>query len=89
MRNKAVRNGALRLQTLIDGLPLEIIPFDAAQLDLAKAAYAEFGRGSGHAAKLNMGDCFSYALAKALDLPLLFKGNDFGHTDIASALDPS
>lgn len=55
--------------------------------EIARAAYRDFGRGSGHPAKLNFGDCFAYALAKCLDLPLLFKGNDFVHTDITPAVD--
>jgi ribonuclease VapC len=51
---------------------------------VARNAYRDFGRGSGHPAKLNFGDCFAYALAKSMDEPLLFKGNDFIHTDITS-----
>jgi ribonuclease VapC len=51
---------------------------------IARDAYRDFGRGSGHPAKLNFGDCFAYALAKSMDEPLLFKGNDFIHTDITS-----
>lgn len=53
---------------------------------LAVEAALRYGRGSGHAAKLNFGDCISYAFAKHLDLPLLFVGDDFGHTDIKPAL---
>ena len=48
----------------------------------ARAAYRDYGRGSGHPAKLNFGDCFSYALAKDYDEPLLCKGNDFRQTDL-------
>ena len=51
---------------------------------IARAAYRDFGKGSGHPAKLNFGDCFAYALAKSRGEPLLFKGNDFTHTDIIS-----
>lgn len=54
---------------------------------LARAAHRDYGRGSGHPARLNFGDCFSYALAKATGEPLLYKGDDFAHTDIRSALD--
>ncbi len=54
-------------------------------LTLARAAHDRFGRGN-HPAKLNFGDCFAYALAKATKLPLLFKGNDFGQTDVSIAL---
>jgi uncharacterized protein with PIN domain len=46
------------------------------------------GRGSGHPARLNVGDCFAYALARVRNLPLLFKGDDFIHTDIQPALTP-
>ena len=52
---------------------------------IARQAYRDFGRGSGHSANLNYGDCFSYALAKALDEELLFKGEDFSHTDVRTA----
>ena len=54
--------------------------------DIAFDAYRRFGKGTGHGAALNYGDCFSYALAKYLDAPLLFKGNDFSETDILSAM---
>jgi ribonuclease VapC len=59
-------------------------PVTLAQGSLARQAFYDFGRGR-HRAKLNFGDCFSYALAKAMDEPLLFKGNDFSETDLASA----
>ncbi len=55
--------------------------------DIAFDAYRRFGKGTGHGAALNYGDCFSYALAKYLDAPLLFKGGDFSRTDIVSAMD--
>jgi ribonuclease VapC len=64
----------------------EIVPFDMEQLVAAREAYVRFGRGSRQAANLNMGDCFAYALAKTRNVPLLFKGDDFVHTDIRSAL---
>ena len=53
---------------------------------IARDAYRDFGRGSGHPAKLNFGDCFAYALAKITGEPLLFKGKDFVHTDVKRAL---
>jgi ribonuclease VapC len=56
------------------------------QVKIAREAYRDFGKGSGHAAQLNFGDCFAYALAKHSGEPLLFKGNDFIHTDISPAL---
>ena len=54
--------------------------------DIARQAYLDFGKGN-HPARLNFGDCFAYALSKATGLPLLFKGEDFSKTDVASALD--
>ena len=65
---------------------LVIEPVDEPQVRLARAAYRAFGRGSGHPAALNFGDCFSYALAKLRDEPLLYKGKDFPETDIRPAL---
>jgi ribonuclease VapC len=66
------------------GIVLE--PVTALQAQLARQAYRDFGKGSGHPAQLNFGDCFAYALAKAADEPLLYKGTDFAATDIAAAL---
>lgn len=65
---------------------ISIEPFTADQARIARQANRDFGRGSGHPARLNFGDCMSYALAKVRDEPLLYKGDDFGHTDIISAL---
>ena len=50
---------------------------------LALRAHAQYGKGTGHPAQLNMGDCFSYAMAKGAGVPLLYKGNDFARTDLA------
>ena len=70
----------------LDDLLLEasfvIEPVTATQARIAREAYRDFGKGSGHPAKLNFGDCFAYALAKELNEPLLFKGEDFKHTDV-------
>ena len=63
-----------------------IEPVTEPQVRLAREAYRDFGKGSGHKAALNFGDCFAYALAKSTGETLLFKGNDFGHTDITPAL---
>ena len=73
-------------ELLLVKLRAEITPFDSEQADLAAGAYRRFGKGSGHPAQLNLGDCASYALARQLDLPLLFKGDDFGRTDLKAAL---
>jgi ribonuclease VapC len=74
-----------RLDDLIVQTEIEIEAVTPQQADIARAAYRDFGRGSGHPAQLNFGDCFAYALAKSMREPLLFKGDDFAHTDVASA----
>ncbi|MBA2695701.1 MAG: type II toxin-antitoxin system VapC family toxin [Ornithinimicrobium sp.] len=61
------------------------VPVDDDQLALARTAHLRFGRGSGSSARLNFGDCFAYALAQVTGEELLFKGDDFGHTDVRSA----
>ena len=81
-----------RAVVLVDDLirlPMfELVAPGPAEVDAAYAAFVAFGKGSGHAAGLDFGDVFSYALAKVRGLPLLYKGDDFSETDIASALTP-
>jgi ribonuclease VapC len=67
---------------------IQIEPLTAEQARIARTAYQRFGRGSGHSARLNMGDCFAYALARDLGEPLLFKGDDFKQTDIELVTEP-
>ncbi len=74
-----------RVDELLDAARIVVEPVSAEQATIARAAYRDFGKGSGHRAGLDFGDCFSYALAKALDEPLLFKGTDFAETDIRAA----
>ena len=73
------------LMTLLSQGRLTIAPFDEAQAALAFEAYRRYGKGY-HSARLNLGDCAAYALARNLDAPLLFKGNDFSQTDIRRVL---
>lgn len=73
------------LTALLTSLTVTIEPLDADQATAAVAAWRRFGKGR-HPAGLNLGDCFSYALARTLGAPLLFKGRDFAQTDIAGAL---
>jgi ribonuclease VapC len=73
------------IERLLADVHIEIAAVTPQQAEIAIDAFRRFGRGR-HRAALNIGDCFSYALAKATDLPLLFKGNDFVHTDIRPAL---
>jgi ribonuclease VapC len=75
-----------KLQSIIADAGLEVVPLSLTHAELALAAYRRFGRKIGTPSCLNMGDCFSYALAKGLDAPLLYKGDDFARTDIRSAL---
>jgi len=81
-----VLSGAV--ETVIRTLSLEVVPFTPEQARIARVAYQQFGRGSGHPARLNMGDCFAYALARDLGEPLLFKGGDFALTDIELVIEP-
>ena len=71
-----------RFDELVREARLSVEPVTEAQARIARDAYRDFGKGSGHPAQLNFGDCFAYALAKATGEPLLFKGNDFTDTDI-------
>ena len=78
------RKGADQVRTLLREGRLQVESVTEEHAELAIDAYDTFGKGRGRKAKLNLGDCFSYALAKATGLPLLFKGGDFTHTDIAA-----
>lgn len=75
---------ARRAENLLTELGVAIEPVTAEQAVLARQAYRDFGRGR-HAAGLNFGDCFAYALAKFVGEPLLFQGDDFNHTDVTPA----
>jgi ribonuclease VapC len=74
------------LDALLESASIEVVPFDHRQALIAREAYLTFGRGSDSPARLNFGDCFAYALATVRDEPLLFKGDDFTHTDVRPAL---
>ena len=73
-----------RFDDFIKEANISIEPVTETQAQIARGAYRDFGKGSGHPAKLNFGDCFAYALAKESGEPLLFKGGDFAHTDIVT-----
>jgi len=75
-----------RFDDFIQEAHISIEPVTEIQAQIARDAYRDFGKGSGHPAKLNLGDCFAYALAKQSGEPLLFKGNDFAHTDVVPVL---
>jgi ribonuclease VapC len=72
------------LDALIERAGIEVVPQDADQVAQAREAFLGYGKGR-HSARLNLGDCASYALAKSRGLPLLFKGDDFMRTDLEAA----
>jgi ribonuclease VapC len=74
-----------RLDDLLRIADIRIEPVTEQQVRIAREAYRDFGKGNGHPAQLNFGDCFAYALAKVSGEALLYKGDDFSHTDVASA----
>jgi ribonuclease VapC len=88
MAGIAPTKGMAFLRGLVSDTLITVVPFGEPELNFAVDARLKFSRDSGHPAKLNFGDCFSYALAKTRNLPLLFKGDDFIHTDIEPALTP-
>jgi ribonuclease VapC len=75
-----------RFDELVKTAGLIIEPVTEEQARIARSAYRDFGKGTSHPARLNFGACFAYALAKVAGETLLFKGEDFGHTDIVPAL---
>jgi ribonuclease VapC len=75
------------LDELIERFKIVIEPVTVEQARIARHAYRDYGKGSGHPANLNFGDCFSYALARVHREPILYKGDDFLHTDLRSALE--
>jgi len=74
-----------RFDDLVRDIGIRVEAVTAEQAKIARQAYRDFGKGL-HKSGLNFGDCFAYALAKELDEPLLFKGDDFRHTDIEAAI---
>ena len=79
-------NDRARFDRLFDRLDIVVEPLTARQATIAREAYGRFGKGIGHPARLNFGDCFAYALAKDFEEPLLFVGQDFAHTDVRRVL---
>jgi ribonuclease VapC len=82
-RNPVLR---ARLDDIFDNPGIEIEPVTAKQAEIGRQAYSDYGKGSGHPANLNFGDCFSYALAQDKREPILYKCDDFVHTNLRSAL---
>jgi ribonuclease VapC len=85
------RDSALsaKLDDLIEDARIVIEPITAEQAKIARRACRDCGKGSGHPANLNFGNCFSYALARGKREPILYKGEDFGHTNLRPATFPA
>jgi len=76
------RRASRWLEEFIDEQRVSVVPFSRDMADAASQAFATFGRASGHPARLNFGDCMAYAVSAVMRAPLLFKGRDFGQTDV-------
>jgi ribonuclease VapC len=87
LTGRSKTTAAHKVRALFQEFRIEIVAIDPALAEASVLAFDLYGKGR-HRARLNLGDCFSYALAKSRDLPLLFKGDDFVHTDIVPAWRP-
>jgi ribonuclease VapC len=87
MEGKSGERGGEQLDLFLARAQIEIEPVTEEQMRIARSAWRRYGKGSGHSARLNFGDCFSYALAHSLGEELLYKGADFANTDVAHAGD--
>jgi ribonuclease VapC len=79
-------NGIPKAKAILEAYGVECLDWTEEMAEIARDAFLRFGKGQGHPAQLNFGDCMAYAVAKSLNAPLLFKGDDFSQTDIAPAL---
>ena len=78
----SIEDARLIVEKFIERARIAIEPVDRAAGDIALSAFARYGKGRGHPAQLNLGDCFAYAMARQRGVPLLYKGEDFALTDI-------
>lgn len=85
MESRYGEPGGRELDLLLQTIGIEVVSLDARQAEVARHAFRRFGKGR-HAASLNFGDCFSYALSQVSGEPLLFKGDDFSRTDVRTVL---
>ena len=84
VEGRAGPSSSYDIDDLLEEYEIELVPVSVEQARAARVAWRRFGKGN-HPARLNFGDCFSYALAKTTDEPLLFKGDDFAQTDLEPA----
>jgi ribonuclease VapC len=87
MSSIGVPNASAAVDQLLASPAITVVEFSPVMLACARSAFDRFGKGRHHA-RLNYGDCLAYAVAKTHDAPLLFKGEDFLHTDISPACQP-
>ncbi len=87
IENRRGETGKHDFERLLQKAVIKIVAVTEEQAEAARQAYRDYGKGRGHPAQLNFGDCFAYALAKVLKQPLLFKGNDFSKTDITCCIE--
>ncbi len=87
LEGKSGERGGEQLDLFLARAQIEVAPVTADQVRIARKAFRRYSKGRGHAAALNFGDCFSYALASSLGEELLYTGADFVHTDVARAVD--
>ena len=85
-RAQPAEMSADQVRAFLDTAGISIVPITDADGQEALAAFARYGKGQGHPAQLNLGDCFAYACARTRDVPLLFVGNDFSQTDIGAGM---
>jgi len=83
LEGKFGEQGGDDLDLFLARAKIEVEPVTDEQVRIARKAWRRYGKGTGHAARLNFGDCFSYALARSLGEELLYQGADFSHTDVA------
>ena len=86
IRHVTIEEAAADVDEFMNVAGVQHMPITATETRTALTAFARYGKGRGHPARLNMGDCFAYAMARNLRVPLLFKGDDFPKTDIESAV---
>jgi ribonuclease VapC len=84
-RHASVEEAEEDVREFLNLARVQLLPIAAKEADTALAAFSRYGKGRGHPAQLNLGDCFAYAMAKNYRTSLLFKGEDFNKTDIQSA----
>ena len=84
-RHASVEEAQADLRTFLEAARIRLVPVTAEDGEMALLAFARYGKGRGHPAQLNMGDCFAYAAARTHRASLLFKGEDFSQTDVAAA----